>query len=59
VFELNLPWKVGLWYYTRTHNYERTILIPTLGIRSTDYDIDKDRQLELFLSAAKAAVEFF
>lgn len=46
-------------YYMRTHNYERTILIPTLGIRSTDYDIEKDRQLELFLSGAKAAVEFF
>ncbi len=46
-------------YYMRTRNYERTILIPTLGIRATDYDIDKNRQFELFLSGAKAAIGFF
>lgn len=46
-------------YYMRTHNYERTILIPTLGIRSTDYDIEKEKQLKLFISGAQAAVEFF
>lgn len=46
-------------YYMRTHNYERTILIPTLGIRSTDYDIEKEKQLKLFISGAQAAVKFF
>lgn len=46
-------------YYMRTHNYKRTIMIPTLGIRATDYDIKKERQLKLFMSGAKAAVKFF
>jgi NTE family protein len=46
-------------YYIRTRNYVRTILIPTLGIRATDYDMKKERQLKLFLSGARAAVKFF
>jgi hypothetical protein len=43
----------------RTHNYERTILIPTLGIKSTDYDMEKEKQLKLFISGAQAAMKFF
>ncbi len=40
-------------------NFARTIAIPTLGIRSTDFDLTRDKMEALFQAGVTAAEEFF
>lgn len=40
-------------------DFARTICIPTLGVRSTDFDLSKKHQEELYQSGVKAAEKFF
>ncbi|MGJ0909118.1 patatin-like phospholipase family protein [Clostridium botulinum] len=39
-------------------NIDRTILIPTLGISSTDFDLSKEKTLKLYKSGYKSAEKF-
>ncbi|EJO5348338.1 patatin-like phospholipase family protein [Clostridium botulinum] len=39
-------------------NIDRTILIPTLGINSTDFDLSKEKTLKLYKSGYKSAEKF-
>ena len=45
-------------FYVEQGNYARTIPIPTLGVRTTQFDIDKDLASRLFDSGATAARQF-
>jgi len=40
-------------------NYVRTILIPTVGVKTTDFNISKIKSEELFISGVKAGEKFF
>ena len=44
--------------YIETADFARTIPIPTLGVRTTDFDLPKERKLELY-EAGRAAAERF
>ena len=44
--------------YIETSDFARTIPIPTLGVRTTDFDLPKGRRLELY-EAGRAAAEKF
>ena len=45
-------------YIERAH-FARTIFIPSLGVRTTDFDISVEKQTALFQAGAKAAQDFF
>ncbi len=44
--------------YIETSDFARTIPIPTLGVRTTDFDLSTERRLELY-EAGRAAAEKF
>ena len=44
--------------YIETADFARTIPIPTLGVRTTDFDISKGRKLELYEAGRTAAERF-
>ncbi len=45
--------------YIEEKNYVRTILVPTIGIKTTDFDISKEKSKELFQSGVAAGEKFF
>jgi NTE family protein len=45
-------------FYVEQANYARTIPIPTLGVKTTQFDISAQRSLDLFNSGKAAAAEF-
>jgi NTE family protein len=45
--------------YIEEHNRFRTIKIPTVGVHTTQFDIDEKTSLKLFDSGKKAAEQFF
>lgn len=45
--------------YIEEKNLFRTIKIPTLGVRVTDFDISKDKSIALFESGYKAGLYYF
>jgi len=45
--------------YIEEENFQRTIAIPTLGIRTTDFHISSEKARELFQAGASAAEKFF
>ncbi len=45
--------------FVEEKNFQRTIAIPTLGIRATDFSISEERIRSLYESGAAAAREFF
>ena len=44
--------------YVEQADYARTIPIPTLGVKTTEFNVTRDRALELYESGRKAAEEF-
>jgi NTE family protein len=44
--------------YLENASYVRTIQVPTLGVRTTQFDLGRDRANELYESGRKAAEEF-
>jgi NTE family protein len=44
--------------YVEKAQYARTIPIPTLGVRTTEFDITRERAEALYESGRKAAEEF-
>ena len=44
--------------YIETADFVRTVCIPTLGIRTTDFDLSRERKLELYEAGRTAAVRF-
>jgi NTE family protein len=44
--------------YIEEANFARTINIPTLGVRATDFDLSQDRAMELFETGRTATQEF-
>jgi NTE family protein len=44
--------------YVEKEQYARTIPIPTLGVGTTEFDIARERALELYESGRKAAADF-
>lgn len=45
--------------YIETANFVRTIPIPTMGVRSTDFDLSLAQREALYVSGKTAATEFF
>lgn len=45
--------------YIKDENFVRTIPIPTLGIKTTEFDISRERSEALYQSGRKAAEKFF
>lgn len=45
--------------YIQQKNFDRTIAIPTLGVRTTDFGIQRDRSEALRASGRRAAEQFF
>jgi len=45
--------------YIDDHNFARTIPTPTLGVRTTDFDLSREMAEKLYQSGVKAAEEFF
>jgi len=46
-------------WYIEEHNFERTISIPTLGVRTTDFGISREKAQQLYQSGVEAAEGFF
>jgi len=44
--------------YVEQANYARTIAIPTLGVRTTEFDITPERAQALYESGRQAATQF-
>lgn len=44
--------------YLDTETYARTICIPTLGVKTTEFDLERERALELYQSGVTAAEKF-
>jgi len=44
--------------YIEEHNFDRTIAIDTLGVRTTEFDLSEERAMELFESGRAAAKKF-
>lgn len=44
--------------YLENADFARTIMIPTMGVRATDFDITRERSLALYASGRKAAEDF-
>ena len=47
------------WDVEDDDSWARTIAIPTLGVRTTDFDLGAERSEELYQSGRQAATEFF
>jgi NTE family protein len=45
--------------YVEEKNFQRTVVIPTLDVRATDFNISRKKAEELFQSGVTAAEEFF
>ena len=45
--------------YIEDKDFVRTIAIPTLGVRTTDFDLSRDMSARLYESGRKAAEDFF
>ncbi len=45
--------------YISDHDFVRTIAIPTLGVRTTEFNITRERSEALYRSGRRAAEEFF
>ena len=45
--------------YIADHDFVRTVAIPTLGVRTTEFDITKEKSEALYESGRKAAQKFF
>lgn len=45
--------------YIERHNIYRTIKIPTLGVGLTEFDISRDKSMELYESGLAAGIKFF
>lgn len=45
--------------YLKEKNAERTIVIPTMGVESTEFNISREKSLELFRAGYRSAREFF
>ena len=45
-------------FYVEQANYARTIPIPTMGVRTTEFDIPPDKAQQLFQSGQRAAEQF-
>jgi NTE family protein len=45
-------------FYVEQANYARTIPIPTLGVKTTEFEISAEQTLALFESGRQAAVDF-
>jgi NTE family protein len=45
--------------YIEDKDFVRTIVIPTLGVRTTDFDLSRDMSTRLYESGRKAAEDFF
>lgn len=45
--------------YITDHNFARTIPIPTLGVKTTDFDLPDEKSDQLYQSGYTAAAEFF
>ncbi|MHB9094607.1 MAG: patatin-like phospholipase family protein [Eubacteriales bacterium] len=45
--------------FIEERNFDRTVSIPTLGVRTTDFGISRQRVEALFYSGVNAATEFF
>ncbi|MFT9487603.1 MAG: patatin-like phospholipase family protein [Tepidibacillus sp.] len=45
--------------HIKEKDYVRSILVPTLGVNTTDFDLNKEKRDELFESGVKAAKNFF
>jgi NTE family protein len=45
--------------YIADHDFVRTVAIPTLGVRTTEFDISKERSEALYQSGHDAAEKFF
>lgn len=45
--------------YIEQHNRFRTVKIPTLGVKNTQFDLPKDKSLELYTSGYKATEAYF
>ena len=45
--------------YIEDENFTRTIPIPTLGIKTTEFDISRERSEALYQSGREAAEKFF
>lgn len=45
--------------YIEDHDFVRTVAIPTLGVRTTEFDISKERSEALYESGRTAAEKFF
>jgi NTE family protein len=45
-------------FYVETANYARTIPLPTLGVKTTEFDLSEQRAAELFESGKQAAEAF-
>jgi NTE family protein len=45
--------------YIADHDFVRTVAIPTLGVRTTEFDISRERSEALYESGHKAAEAFF
>ncbi|MGN7380945.1 patatin-like phospholipase family protein [Paenibacillus sp. SAFN-117] len=45
--------------FIEEHKSFRTIKIPTLGIHTTEFDLSKEKSIELYESGRKAAAKFF
>ncbi|KPU46029.1 patatin-like phospholipase [Oxobacter pfennigii] len=45
--------------YIEISNFNRTIAIPTLGVKTTDFNLSKEKESELYNSGYKAAKHFF
>jgi len=45
--------------YIKEENFVRTIPIPTLGVKTTEFDITRDRSEALYQSGREAGKEFF
>ena len=44
--------------YVEQADYARTIPIPTLGVKTTEFDVTRERAMELYDSGRKAAEDF-
>jgi NTE family protein len=45
--------------YIREHDEVRTIQVPTIGVKITDFSLSKEKKQQLFQSGVQAADAFF
>jgi NTE family protein len=44
--------------YIRKRDYSRTVPIPTMGVRTTDFGISRKKSIELYKSGYESAAKF-